>query len=162
MGSGSESSSSKTASLDEVLHMFGFEIEEVSPKRLTGHLKVTDKCCQRWKVLHGGIAALIAESLASMGAHMASGFRRIAGIELSINHLAEAYLGDMVMADATPVNLVGTLQVWRVQLWKINIPMNPESTKVLISTCNVSILSNLPIPANATNAAVPLMKYAKL
>ncbi|XP_042494044.1 1,4-dihydroxy-2-naphthoyl-CoA thioesterase 1-like [Macadamia integrifolia] len=161
MGSVSESSSSKTASLDKLLHMFGFEIEEVSPKRLTGHLKVTDKCCQRWKVLHGGIVALIAESLASMGAHMASGFRRIAGIELSINHLAEAHLGDVVMADAAPVNLGRTLQVWRVQLWKIN-PSAPESTKVLISTSNVSIISNLPIPVNVKNAAVPLMKYAKL
>ncbi|KAJ4971834.1 hypothetical protein NE237_004933 [Protea cynaroides] len=163
MGSGSESSSSKTLPApDEVLNTFGFEIEELSPKRVRGHLKVSDDCCQSWKMLHGGVVAVIAESLASLGAHMSSGFRRIAGIQLSINHFAAAHLGDVVMADATPITLDQTIQVWMVQFWKIN-PSTHESTKALISTSNVTIISNLPIAEKLRKAAaVPLTKYAKL
>ena len=62
-------------------------------------------------MLHGGVSALISEILASVGAHTASGFQRIAGLELNINHLRATALGENVYAQAKPIIVGKRIQV---------------------------------------------------
>ncbi|CAK9178477.1 unnamed protein product [Ilex paraguariensis] len=46
-GGGQQSpAASKTEAVDTPLHVFGFEIEELSPQKVTGRLQVTDKSVQ--------------------------------------------------------------------------------------------------------------------
>lgn len=157
------SSEINVCEVDLPLHTIGFELQLVSPFEINGKLKITDKCCQPFKVLHGGVSALIAEALASIGAHVASGFSRIAGIQLSINHHRSASLGDVVFASAKPVQVGRTIQVWEVRLWKMaNKDSFNKESDILIASSKVTLLSNMPIPKNAENADVALRKYAKL
>nr|AVK39785.1 thioesterase 2 [Petunia x hybrida] len=150
----------KEEKLDAPLHEVGFEISEISPQKITGHFLVTDKCCNPFQVLHGGVSALIAESLASMGAHVACGFGRVAGIHLSIHHLKSANLGEIVFAEAAPINVGKTIHVWEVKLWK-NDP-SKFGNKILISSSRVTLKTNMPVPENVKDAGVNLQKYARL
>ncbi|CAN6317195.1 unnamed protein product [Urochloa humidicola] len=146
------------AELDAPLHALGFEMEELSPSGLAGRLLVTPTCCQPFKVLHGGMSALVAEALASMGAHMASGFRRVAGVQLSINHFRAAALGDTILARAAPVHVDRTTQVWEVKLWKMDPPTGEKGPQIAES--RVTLLSNMPLPEEHKNAGDALKKYA--
>ncbi|GAB2294195.1 hypothetical protein Dimus_028413 [Dionaea muscipula] len=151
---------SMTEVVDLPLHLIGFEIEELTAEKVAGRLPVTEKCCQLFGVLHGGVSALIAEGLASYGAMIANGFQRVAGIQLSISHVKSAQIGDLLYAEATPFNVGRTLQVWDVHLWKLD-PSNSKS-RSLIASSRVTLFCNLPAPNRVKDPGNILRKYAKL
>ncbi|XAR49765.1 hypothetical protein NMG60_11033066 [Bertholletia excelsa] len=157
--SSSSSSSSNNKVFDTPLHLIGFEFQDMSPEKVTGRLLVTEKSIQMFKVLHGGVSALIAEGVASLGAYLASGLERVAGIQLTINHLRAANVGDLLSAEATPVNVGKTIQVWEVRLYKVD-PSNKES-RYLISSSRVTILCNMTVPAHDKDRAENLKKLFK-
>ncbi|XP_010547041.1 PREDICTED: 1,4-dihydroxy-2-naphthoyl-CoA thioesterase 2 [Tarenaya hassleriana] len=144
--------------IDPPLRELGFEFEEASAVRVTGRLAVTAKCCQPFKVLHGGVSALIAEALASTGAAIASGYKRVAGIHLSIHHLHPADLGDSILAEAFPVSTGKTIQVWEVRLWKTGKTGEPEK-KRMVSTSRVTLFCGLSIPDHVKDAPDNLRKF---
>ncbi|XP_022138086.1 1,4-dihydroxy-2-naphthoyl-CoA thioesterase 1-like [Momordica charantia] len=155
--------SSKTAILDSPLNAVGFEIQTLSPHRVAGRILVSPKCCQPFKVLHGGVSAMIAEALASIGAQMASGFQRVAGFHLSINHLQSAEIGDLVLAEATPISLGNPIQVWEVELWKASKTSSLErSRREVVSSSKVTLLCNLPVPKHAQPLVDTLKAFSKL
>ncbi|XP_010482171.1 PREDICTED: 1,4-dihydroxy-2-naphthoyl-CoA thioesterase 2-like isoform X1 [Camelina sativa] len=144
--------------IDQPLKILGFVYEELSATRVSGHLTVTDKCCQPFKVLHGGVSALIAEGLASLGAGIASGYKRVAGIHLSIHHLRPAVLGDLVFAESYPVNVGKNIQVWEVRLWKTKKTKKSEE-KIMVSTSRVTLFCGVPIPDHVKDAPDQLKKF---
>ncbi|KAM0947539.1 putative Thioesterase domain, HotDog domain superfamily [Dioscorea sansibarensis] len=154
------SPASITAKLDRTLHTIGFQYELVSPERIVGRLQVTETCCQPFDVLSGGVSALMAESMASLGGYVASGFKRVAGVQLATNHLRPALLGDIVEAEARPMQAGKTIQVWEVHIWKID----PKTAvkKVLVSTSKITLLCNRQAPEDLKGYEQTVKSFAKL
>ncbi|GJN23688.1 hypothetical protein PR202_gb11356 [Eleusine coracana subsp. coracana] len=90
----------------------------------------------------------------------ASGFRHVTGVQLSINHFCSAAAGDTVLAQAVPVHVGRSTQVWEVKLWKMDPSTREKGPQIAES--RVTLLCNLPLPEEHKNAGDALRKYAKL
>ena len=96
--------------------LLGVETLEAGPERVVLRLPVTWRVHQPYGILHGGVSALLAESAASFGAALAAGpERRVVGIELNASHLRALQDGHLT-AEATPVRVGRTVQVWHIAL----------------------------------------------
>ena len=92
------------------------EVLEAGVERVVMRLPVDWRVHQPYGILHGGVSALLAESAASFGAALAAGPERsVVGIELNASHLRSVRDGHLT-AEATPVRVGRTIQVWRIAL----------------------------------------------
>ncbi|KAG6507280.1 1,4-dihydroxy-2-naphthoyl-CoA thioesterase 1-like [Zingiber officinale] len=148
------------ALVDRTLHALGFRFTHISPGKVAGRLKVTETCCQPFNLLNGGVSALVAESLASLGAYVASDFRQVAGVQLSTNHVKAALLGEEVEAEACPIHVGRTIQVWEVQIRKMD--SSTSGRNVLVSSSKVTILCNRQTSQAHKDYEDTIKKYAKL
>ena len=110
------------------------EVIEAGPRRVVLRLPVDWRVYQPFGVLHGGVSALLAESAASLGAALAAGpERRVVGIELSASHLRGLSDGHLT-AEATPVRVGRTVQVWRIAL------TDDDGRAICESRCSLAVL----------------------
>jgi 1,4-dihydroxy-2-naphthoyl-CoA hydrolase len=110
------------------------ETLEATPGRVVMRLPVTWKVHQPYGILHGGISALLAESAASFGAALAAGPERgVVGIELNASHLRSVREGHLT-AEATPVRVGRTLQVWHIAL------TDDEGRAICEARCTLAVL----------------------
>ncbi len=92
------------------------EFLEAGPDRVVLRIPVDWRVHQPYGILHGGVSALLAESAASFGAALAAGpDRSVVGTELNASHLRSLRDGHLT-AEATPVRVGRTVQVWRISL----------------------------------------------
>jgi 1,4-dihydroxy-2-naphthoyl-CoA hydrolase len=122
------------------------ETIEAGPERVVLRIPVDWRVHQPYGILHGGVSALLAESAASYGAALAAGpDRSVVGIELNASHLRSVREGHL-LADATPVRVGRTVQVWRISL------TDDQGRAVCEARCTLSVIGN---PGGATGAVMP-------
>ncbi len=109
-------------------------------------LPVDWKVHQPYGILHGGVSALLAESAASFGAALAAEpGRSVVGIELNASHLRPVRDGHLT-AEATPVRVGRTVQVWRISL------TDDDGRAICEARCTLSVLG---APGAASGAVRP-------
>ncbi len=107
---------------------------ETGPDRVVLRIPVDWRVHQPNGLLHGGVSALLAESAASLGAALAAGpDRSVVGIELNASHLRGMREGHLT-AEATPVRVGRTVQVWRIAL------SDDDGRPICEARCTVSVL----------------------
>jgi uncharacterized protein (TIGR00369 family) len=126
--------------------LLAVETLEAGPDRVVMRVPVDWRVHQPFGILHGGVSALLAESAASLGAFLAAGpDRRVVGIELNASHLRSVRDGHLT-ADATPVRVGRTVQVWRIGL------TDDEGRPVCEARCTLAVLG---LPDAAAEALAP-------
>jgi 1,4-dihydroxy-2-naphthoyl-CoA hydrolase len=122
------------------------EFLEAGPDRVVLRIPVDWRVHQPYGILHGGVSALLAESAASFGAALAAEpGRNVVGIELNASHLRSVRDGHLT-AEATPIRVGRTVQVWRIAL------TDDDGRPICEARCTVSVLDR---PGETTGAVDP-------
>jgi uncharacterized protein (TIGR00369 family) len=125
--------------------LLGVEVMEAGPERVVMRLPVDWRVHQPYGILHGGVSALLAESAASFGGALAAGpGRSVVGIELNASHLRSLRDGHLT-AEATPVRVGRTIQVWRIGL------TDDDGRAICEARCTLAVLG---APGGATGAVI--------
>lgn len=99
------------------METLGIQFTAATSEYLEATMPVDARTAQPYGYLHGGASALLAETLASVGAvlFVDPAKCRCFGIELNINHLSAVRSGT-VIGRATPLHIGRTTQVWDIQI----------------------------------------------
>ncbi len=81
---------------------------------------VVEEMLQPQGILHGGMSAYLAESVASEAANLAleGTADYIVGLDLTSTHLLPVALGDTIRSVATSVRQGGRIQVWKIEQYR--------------------------------------------
>lgn len=93
----------------------GIEFTDIGETHLTATVPVDERTVQPFGLLHGGVSALLAETLASAAAMLHCAENQVpVGTELNISHMKSIKSGKAT-ATATPLHLGRESQVWQVE-----------------------------------------------
>ncbi|HNV84610.1 MAG TPA: hotdog fold thioesterase [Arenimonas sp.] len=95
----------------------GIAITEIGEDFLRGTMPVDQRTKQPYGLLHGGSSAMLAETLASVGANMCveKEGQQAVGLELNCNHVRAVTQG-VVTGTARPVHVGRKTQVWDIRI----------------------------------------------
>lgn len=117
----------------------GMQILEASGTKVVASMPVERRVHQPFGLLHGGASVALAETVASIGAHLsvAEAGQTAVGLEINANHLRGVREGT-VTATATPIHQGRSTQVWDIRI------RDEAGRDVCISRCTLAIVPARP------------------
>ncbi|SDH83853.1 uncharacterized domain 1-containing protein [Alteribacillus persepolensis] len=117
-----------------MLETLGIDVVELSENRAVATMPVDNNTRQPMGILHGGASAVLAESVASLGAWnlINKETHYVVGLEINANHLRGKKEG-MVKALGTPVHRGRTTQVWEIKI------VDETDKLICISRCTIAV-----------------------
>lgn len=123
--------------------LLDIEVVEATPERVTATMPVTPDLHQPFGLMHGGVSAVLAESVASIGGYLAAPPDHMAvGIEINANHIRSMREGRLT-GTATPLHTGRTTHVWEVKI-------HDEADRLICaSRCTLAIVEQTDAPSAA-------------
>ena len=117
-----------------VTRNLGIEFVELMPERVVATMPVDERHHQPFGYLHGGVSAVLAESVASTGAFLNCPPGKVAfGSEINASHVRPKRSG-MLTAVGVPAHVGRRSQVWEVRI------TDEEEKTVCVARCTVMIV----------------------
>jgi uncharacterized protein (TIGR00369 family) len=99
------------------LQAAGLAVDEITDRRVTGHLELGPEHHTPWGVVHGGVYATAIESAASIGASQAVRDQGQVAVGLTnTTHFLRPVTAGRVTVEATALSQGRTQQLWRVDI----------------------------------------------
>ena len=96
--------------------LYGLELQHAGADEVRGLVHVDERHLQPFGLVHGGVYAAMAESMASYGTALGTGEEKfVAGLSNHTSFLRPVFDGDTISAVATPRHRGGTTWVWEVE-----------------------------------------------
>ncbi len=112
----------------------GIEFLEVGDDFIRARLPVDHRTVQPYRLLHGGVSVVLAETLGSCGAaYAAPEGHRVVGLDINANHLKSASSG-WVTGITRPVHIGRSTQVWAIEI------TNESGELVCVSRITMAVL----------------------
>jgi 1,4-dihydroxy-2-naphthoyl-CoA hydrolase len=114
-----------------LLEKMELEWLEATAERVVARMPVVPNA-QPFGILHGGASAVLAESIASVGAWLADPSRTAMGVELKVNHLRPIRSG-FITGTGVPLSGGRTLSVWEIRI------SDGDGRLTAFATCTVAL-----------------------
>ena len=101
---------------DPFATLLGIEVDEVGESFARASLIINEKHCNAAKRAHGGVLFSLADQAFAMAVH-SRGIKGFA-LEIKINYFQAAEPGDVVYAEAAPVDIRSRVSLWNIELTK--------------------------------------------
>ncbi len=96
--------------------LYGLELQHADGAEVRGLVRVDERHLQPFGLVHGGVYAAMAESMASYGTAIGTGQEKfVAGLSNHTSFLRPVFKGDTISAVATPRHRGATTWVWEVE-----------------------------------------------
>lgn len=101
-----------------LIENLGIQITSGSSEKVEAEMPVDERTCSPGGILHGGASLALAETMAGYGSTLICNGDEIAvGIQVSGNHISQAYLGEIIYGKACIVHLGKSTHIWNVDLF---------------------------------------------
>ncbi len=96
----------------------GIEIIEFGDDYIKGRMPVDARTVQPFRLLHGGVSCVLAESLGSIASTLCIDLnkKRAVGVEINANHLRSASEGSFVIGTVRPIKVGRTMHIWSIDI----------------------------------------------
>lgn len=113
----------------------GIEFTSITADKLVAKMPVDHRTKQRFGILHGGASAVLAETVASVGAWLNIDEEKFSavGIEINCSHLKSVSSG-FVTATARPLKIGRSIQFWEIKL------VNDQNEPTCESRCTLAVI----------------------